>query len=305
MTILAHTFDRQRITPASDALLYATMLNNGLANHHRYDTWQYGTNQKSIGKILPGYKDEMKTTINGSNIIVGTGACVVFGRLLEVVEPETIPIPSSATGTVPICVRIDLTQQNTSSGTPGSDDYVAINNQVSIGLVTGTKNEENLAEGGHLYDWKFAELTNAGSGAPGINQRSSVEVAYLDMQNGWTRNTATYQPVILYDGSRCTLYAQLKAPQVKAAVGSLIAYFPLEFAPMYQTKFVVGTEEAYTWDVWIGVDTANGRGHLDLQRFRKGGEYNQIVKNYDITILGLSWYPQMAMDPNRSGGVIL
>ena len=301
MTIVTHTFDRMRITPGDDAMIYSGMLNQ-IASFNGYNRPVYGTNQKAPGRITPGYKDMMHVTISGSNVVVATGSAMVFGRSIEVITPEIIPIPSTATGTVPLCIRIDLTQQNTSSGTPGSDDYVAVNNQVTIGLVTGTKNSEPLDNGGHLFDWEFARITNAGTSSVGVVQNSSGIVANVDLINGWKVRPGWPKMKIIYNGFMATVYGDLTSPAVAIGAGSIIGNFPIEFAPIQSQDSVLGGNFRMEFSVRPSSDETQGQ--LSLQGVFHNGAQGGLANNSVTPVQGISWIPRCSLDPNWNGNKI-
>lgn len=297
MTILAHTFDRMRITPSNDSLLYSSMY-NGLYSFKTYPNYRFGTNQKAAGRIIPGYKNQMRAYISGSNVVVEPGACVVFGRLIEITESETIPIPSNASGSVPLCVRIDLTKVNTSSGTPGSDDYIAVNNQVTLGIVVGSKNEENLNEGGHLYDWKFAQLNNTGTGTPGIVQGPTTFVENsMTFLNGWHNpSNQAYTTGLNYSNGYVEFTGNLTSTNTVAANASvMIGKIPLELCPFFYHQLFTVYGDSY-WALSVGRNQSDGCGDVSITPSR------QLPGGSEIRLTGIGWIPLMAQDPFLKGG---
>lgn len=152
MTVTGTTFDRMRVTPKDDALI----------------------NQMAMSDqdfLVKWYGDDWKTEQDGLNLTIKTGAAVIAGRLIRVTEPESLIIPASSEGYV--VITIDLTQQNTSTGTPGQDDYTPVNNQVKIETVTELVTGD-ISEDGSIYMfpiWKYKSTTNSfvlGSGEKNI-----------------------------------------------------------------------------------------------------------------------------------------
>lgn len=146
MAITGTTFDRMRVTPKMDALLY-----------------DYLNNNMHVGIVKNG--DDLKVTGSGLTATVGKGAAVIYGRLITNDAPTQITIPANTKGF--ICIVIDLTKVNTSSGTPGQDDYTAVNNQVALRAITAASvanlTQEVLTEGGNIYQMPIASYTASGS----------------------------------------------------------------------------------------------------------------------------------------------
>lgn len=143
MTIQGGTFDRMRVTPMHDSIP------------------QYlATGGESY--IINNYKNEMFVTKNGLSVTVDTGAAIVWGRMVYVTEPETLTIPANALGY--ICIVIDLTKQNTSTGTPGQDDYSPVNNQVTIQYVEESAfTWQNLWNDGKLFMFPIRKVKSTTS----------------------------------------------------------------------------------------------------------------------------------------------
>ena len=141
MAINGITFDRMRVTTKSDALLYYSMLDNN-------------------DRIVKGYKNELNVSATGLSVFVGTGACVVQGRLIDVDEEELVSVSANDTGY--ICLVIDLTQVNTSEGEAGTPGYTPVNNQVRLEVVK-TLVQQDLFEDGKLYTFPLASFTSTGT----------------------------------------------------------------------------------------------------------------------------------------------
>lgn len=139
--ITGYTFDKMRVTPAADSLVYHHL--NG-----RRDRW------------IEGYKNNLKPTASGLNVIVDTGAAIVQGRLVEILEPITLNIPANTTGF--IVIEIDLTKTNTSTGTPGGADYTPINNQVTLKYVD-IMVQQDTTNGGQIYQYPLCGYRSNGS----------------------------------------------------------------------------------------------------------------------------------------------
>ncbi len=152
MAINGITFDRMRVTTKSDALLYYSMLDNN-------------------DRIVKGYKNELNVSATGLSVFVGTGACVVQGRLIDIDEEELVSVSANDTGY--ICLVIDLTQVNTSEGEAGTPGYTPVNNQVRLEVVK-TLVQQDLFEEGKLYTFPLASFTSTGT---------TVNLTKIDISN--------------------------------------------------------------------------------------------------------------------------
>lgn len=141
MTINAITFDRMRVTPGDDSLVYQEIIGDS-------------------DQILTTYGDRLKTTTSGLNVYVSSGAAIIRGRLVRISDLESITVTANSSGY--ICITIDLTKVNTSTGTPGSGDYVASNNQVRLEAVS-TLVKQDLHNGGKIYTFPIAKYTANGA----------------------------------------------------------------------------------------------------------------------------------------------
>ena len=141
MGLKGYTFDRMKISPKADALLYHSILDRN-------------------DRIVKGYKDELKVTATGLNTYVSPGACVVQGRMIEIDEEMQLSVPANTSGYV--CIVIDLTQNNTSTGEAGTPEYQPVNNQIRLEVVTELV-QQDLHDGGQLYTFPLASFTTTGT----------------------------------------------------------------------------------------------------------------------------------------------
>lgn len=155
MTIVTTTFDRMPVTASDDAIMYKHLSRN-------------------IAEIVSGVGEELEVTISGLNARVATGACVIYGRLVRVTELESVTIPANSTGW--LVIEVDLGKINTSTGTPGTPGYVAVNNQVSIKYVT-SQIKQNLTNGGLVFHFTLAKVTSTASSATAVPERVDSTLA--------------------------------------------------------------------------------------------------------------------------------
>lgn len=137
MTVEGITFDLMRVTPMDDALIYDAMIGDK-------------------NKVLK-YSDNMALSTTGLNVYIAKGAAVIEGRLIRISDQEALAIPANGSGY--ICITIDLTKVNSFTGTPGSTNYVPINNQVRIEALK-TLVQQDLHSTGKIYTYPLASYTS-------------------------------------------------------------------------------------------------------------------------------------------------
>ncbi len=144
MTIYCPTSDRFAPTALSDARLYDQL------NGHR-------------SGIMPGIGDEMAVSIVGQMLTVGLGVALLQGREIVISEPETVTIPPEATAGWYVTIKHDLTRENSSTGTPGTIDYIPLNNQTSIAILRDLILDD-LNDGGSVHTLALGTLTGSSAG---------------------------------------------------------------------------------------------------------------------------------------------
>ena len=138
MTLQGYQFDKAKVTPESDAQLYSYLA------------------QSSDNKVISG----MTATTTGLNVYVASGKALVQGRLVEVTQQHQLTAQANKTGY--ICITIDLTQNNTSTGTPGTSGYSPVNNQLRLELVD-VLNQQGLNSGGLIYTFPLYSYVSTGA----------------------------------------------------------------------------------------------------------------------------------------------
>ena len=138
MTLQGYQFDKAKVTPEADAQLYSYLA------------------QTSDNKVISG----LTATATGLNVYVSAGKALVQGRLIE--NSQQMQLTAQANKTGYVCITIDLTQNNTSTGTPGSIDYLPINNQLRLELVVNLT-QQNLNNGGFVYTFPIYSYVSTGS----------------------------------------------------------------------------------------------------------------------------------------------
>ena len=138
MTLQGYQFDKAKVTPEADAQLYSYLA------------------QSSDNKVISG----LTATATGLNVYVATGKALVQGRLVEVTQQHQLTAQANKSGY--ICITVDLTQNNTSTGTPGTGNYAPVNNQLRLELVD-TLNQQNLNSGGLIYTFPLYSYVSTGA----------------------------------------------------------------------------------------------------------------------------------------------
>ena len=143
MTINMYQADRNCVTPANDGSLYSGLVND------------------LSGVLKRGNK--FNTTVSGLIVTVGTGQAVIQGRLVEIVAPESITVPANSSGN--ICLVVDLTKTNDVSGSAGDQSYAVTVNQVYLSAITGTLTQDDINNGGYVYELPIASFTSTATAA--------------------------------------------------------------------------------------------------------------------------------------------
>jgi hypothetical protein len=138
MTLQGYQFDKAKVTPEADAALYSYLA------------------QSSDNKVISG----LTATATGLNVYVAAGKALVQGRLIENGQQAQLTAQANKTGYV--CITIDLTQDNTSTGTPGTSNYAPVNNQLRLELVD-TLIQQDLNNGGLIYTFPLYSYVSAGA----------------------------------------------------------------------------------------------------------------------------------------------
>ena len=164
MTLQGYQFDKAKVTPESDAQLYSYL------------------SQSLDNRVVSG----LTATATGLNVYVASGKVLVQGRLIE--NAQQVQLTAQANKTGYVCITIDLTQDNTSTGTPGTSDYVPINNQLRLELVD-TLNQQDLNSGGLIYTFPIYSYVSTGSSiALTKNSVSFRNIFYDTKEIAWTGN---------------------------------------------------------------------------------------------------------------------
>lgn len=153
MTLQGYQFDKAKVTPEADAQLYSYLA------------------KASDNKVISG----LTATATGLNVYVAAGKALVQGRLVEVTQRHQLTAQANKTGCV--CITIDLTQNNTSTGTPGTSGYSPVNNQLRLELVD-VLNQQDLNSGGLIYTFPIYSYTSTGASVTLSPYKQSFDKEY-------------------------------------------------------------------------------------------------------------------------------
>lgn len=171
MTVSGIQFDKMKVYPEQDALLYQHLSANS-------------------DKIINGYKNSLKVSSSGLNIYIETGAALIQGRLVMVDELEKLTVGANTSGFV--CLTIDLTQYNTFTGNPGEADYRPVNNQVRAEILESLV-QQDLKNDGKIDTFPLASYTSTGTsvqlqpmGYRGLSENENLWKGLLSMGESHT-----------------------------------------------------------------------------------------------------------------------
>lgn len=166
MTIQGYQFDKAKVTPEADAALYS-YLAQGVDN-----------------KVISG----LTATASGLNIYVASGKALVQGRLAAVTQQHQLTSQANKSGYV--CMTIDLTQNNTATGVPGTSNYVPVNNQLRLELIDNLT-QQDLIAGGILYTFPLYKYESTGTSV----SVTKIDDSYRVLKTDWTslQNYGSYK----------------------------------------------------------------------------------------------------------------
>lgn len=172
MTLTMYQADRNFVTPANDASLYSSLVDD--------------TN----GTLNRGNK--LGITVNGLIATVNTGQAFIQGRLVEVVKPENVSLPPNSTGK--ICLTVDLSKTNDVIGQAGTPEYSVKVNQVYLAVVTGEVIQDDLNNGGIVYQLPIGSFNSSTTTATvSVIKNVFNDTGWIDAElaNGTTTNGGT------------------------------------------------------------------------------------------------------------------
>ena len=199
MTYVGTPFDKMRVTPSLDA---------------RVSEKLSGTD------VIPIWGLTVSST--GLNAVVNSGECVIMGRYVRITEQEPVNVPANWTGN--ICITIDLTKNNESSGNPVYDNYSVTNNQIYTRCVT----DENLRKddiniNGGVFDLVIATVVTDATAIKTIDSKNTplaLTPGIRDIRVLAEKNDRIYSKQAAFDVTAANKYRQLSI--VLERQGSLV-----------------------------------------------------------------------------------
>lgn len=235
--------DRNFVTPANDASLYSGIVNDSNGTLNR------GT--------------QFAVTVNGLVATIGTGQAVIQGRLVEITASETLTLPANSSGT--IAIAVDLTKTNDVSGKAGDPDYAVDVNQVYLVAVTGTLTQDDLNNGGFLYELPIASFTSTTTSATTTTIKSVFnDTGWIDLQlaTGVTTNgTSGFAKYRVKNGMMILNFYNLNC-QASTNKNQIItipyAYRPVSPKPQYFPINNVNANNGVSWPAMATVQPQGG-----------------------------------------------
>ena len=253
MTLQGYQFDKAKVTPESDAQLYSYLA------------------QASDNKVISG----LTATATGLNVYVASGKALVHGRLIE--NGQQMQLTAQANKSGYVCITVDLTQNNTSTGTPGTGNYVPVNNQLRLELVEAL-NRQDLNNGGLIYTFPIYSYVSTGSSVALTKISFSFRNLFHDTKEiAWTGSltagTAIYTDFSRFSSLICYGISQNKTQFVveldltKQLISSELdgRYFVSNIAIGSHAEGAANRE----WKLAVGTTLEKNNTYLDA-RYRDG-----------------------------------
>lgn len=225
MAITMYQSDRNFVTPANDASLYSALGGD------------------TSGVLRRG--NMLKITTNGLTATVDTGQVVVLGRLVEVTTPTQVTLPANSQGQ--LCIVVDLSKTNDVTGNAGDSDYTVTINQVYIAAVTGALTQDDINNGGFIYELPLATFTSTATAASVVQNNPIIN------DSGWnnldigavnaklSNDGASYAQYRVRDN---VMYIRFRGVDVSgAANGNQIARVPWAYRPDVEIAAAIANTE--------------------------------------------------------------
>lgn len=260
MAITMYQADRAFVTPREDSSVYSALSGD------------------SSGVMNRG--NQLKMTVNGLTVTVDTGQALVLGRLVEITAKEIFTLPANSSGN--ICIIVDLSKANTVVGQAGQPNYVATINQVYLGAVTGTLVQEDINNGGFIYELPLATFSTTATTAT-ISQKNPIlnDTGWLNLDTAATGanlwGNPNYAQYRLRDN---VVFIRWRGVDVtKASNGNQIGRVPWSLRPDVEiaaASMDIGASSIYPVIAYINETTTL---------------YVQVVDNHRGNLLGSLSYP--------------
>lgn len=230
MTITGYQFDKMKVTPEADAMLY-----HALANRQNC--------------VITGVGSDLSATATGLNVYLNPGASIVCGRLLTVTNQETLTVQANTSGY--ICQTIDLTETNTATGTPGSGDYIVANNQYRLEVVNELT-QQDLMKDGQIYTFPLYSFVSNGTA---VTITKVVDSFPKSNDTGWqSLIDSKFPQSVKYRVKDGILYIKIVNWNPVNA-GGIMGSIPTTYGFFQRSQFDVGQ--------WSTILTSRGRVQLN------------------------------------------
>jgi len=230
MTITGYQFDKMKVTPEADAMLY-----HALANRQNC--------------VITGVGSDLSATATGLNVYLNPGASIVCGRLLTVTNQETLTVQANTSGY--ICQTIDLTETNTATGTPGSGDYIVANNQYRLEVVNELT-QHDLMKDGQIYTFPLYSFVSNGTA---VTITKVVDSFPKSNDTGWqSLIDSKFPQSVKYRVKDGILYIKIVNWNPVNA-GGIMGSIPTTYGFFQRSQFDVGQ--------WSTILTSRGRVQLN------------------------------------------
>ena len=220
MTLQGYQFDKAKVTPEADAALNS-YLAQGIDN-----------------KVING----LTATASRLNIYVATGKALVQGRLVAVTQQHQILAQANKSGFV--CITVDLTQDNTATGAPGTSSYVSVNNQLRLELVE-TLVQQDLSNGGLIYTLPIYSYTATGTSITvsrvDSSYKATTKTASASLNYGISVNLTRIGNMV-----HANFPKQTKTVLAQGENEKILEKLPAGFRPSYRTEFGVNINSSAT-----------------------------------------------------------
>ena len=177
-------------------MLKGDVYSNQLFNVHAFALFIDTFLDKKCG-IIDGYKNNMQVTASGTNISIGSGACVVRGRFMEEDSTTTLSTSSIASKNCALVIEIDLSKTNTDS-TLNQATYKILQSASGTPSLTQEDIINNYSSG--VYQYRLATFQTNASGTISnlvkTDTRLSIESVYNSFEEQMTQELADLQTAI-------------------------------------------------------------------------------------------------------------
>lgn len=240
MAITGYQFDMQMVPAGKDASLI------------------HALSDETNGVLRRG--NEFTVTASGLQATVATGEAIIQGRLVEITSNESVTLPANSSGK--ICIVVDLTKTNSVVGVPGQSGYTATINQVYVLPVTGSLTQDNLNDGGYIYELPIATFATTGNSASIVQTNPILnDTGWIDatLATGTTTNGGTgFAQYRVKNGMMIINFYNLNCKS--SANGNQILVIPYNLRPasphsQFFTASNININTGKSWSVMVTVQS--------------------------------------------------